>query len=228
MMNGSTRAGSNIIRRVIRIRRFADAGIGSASCKRASTRMITIPRWRRDRGRNSFSGRRRRSSKWPNTTSMTRWREPHGMTRHRPTNGPGIGRLWPHITISSRRGPRTVRRTSPIARRWSAPRSPGLTAAIGTRWTFTNRPSARPATTASSTTRRSPTNGPDASTPGLDFETISHAYLRNARYGYARWGADAKVRQLDEAYPRLKDDLPVVAGPTSTIGTPSNTLTWRP
>src|SRR5262249_29154136 len=29
------------------------------------------------------------------------------------------------------------------------------------------------------------------------FETISHAYLRNARYGYLRWGADGKVRQLD-------------------------------
>ncbi len=53
----------------------------------------------------------------------------------------------------------------------------------------------------------------------LGFETISHAYLRNARYGYARWGADAKVRQLDQAYPQLKDDLAAVAGPTSTIGT---------
>jgi PAS domain S-box-containing protein len=54
----------------------------------------------------------------------------------------------------------------------------------------------------------------------LGFEVISHAYLGNARYCYARWGADAKVRQLEQAYPRLKDDLPVVAGPTSTIGTP--------
>ena len=48
---------------------------------------------------------------------------------------------------------------------------------------------------------------------------FAHVVLRIARYGYARWGADAKVRQLDQAYPHLKDDLPVIAGPTSTIGT---------
>src|SRR5262249_27190138 len=36
------------------------------------------------------------------------------------------------------------------------------------------------------------------------FETIAHAYLRNARYGYLRWGADGKVRQLDELYPHLR------------------------
>ena len=37
------------------------------------------------------------------------------------------------------------------------------------------------------------------------FETIAHAYLRNARNGYLRWGADGKVRQLDETYPHLGD-----------------------
>jgi len=50
------------------------------------------------------------------------------------------------------------------------------------------------------------------------FETISHTYLRNARYCYLRWGADGKLRQLDQTYPELKDEPPV-AGPTSTIGT---------
>ena len=35
------------------------------------------------------------------------------------------------------------------------------------------------------------------------FEKISHAYLRDARYGYRRWGADAKVKQLERLYPRL-------------------------
>ena len=30
------------------------------------------------------------------------------------------------------------------------------------------------------------------------FEKIAHAYLRDARYCYLRWGADGKVRQLDE------------------------------
>ena len=31
------------------------------------------------------------------------------------------------------------------------------------------------------------------------FETIAHAYLRNARYCYLRWGALGKVRQLEQA-----------------------------
>jgi len=34
-------------------------------------------------------------------------------------------------------------------------------------------------------------------------EKISYTYLRDARYGYLRWGADGKVRQLDQLYPRL-------------------------
>ena len=57
----------------------------------------------------------------------------------------------------------------------------------------------------------------------LGFETISYAYLRNARYCYSRWGADAKVSQLDQSYPRLKDELPAVR-PTDTIGTPVDQL----
>ncbi len=36
------------------------------------------------------------------------------------------------------------------------------------------------------------------------FETIAHAYLRNARYCYLRWGADGKVRQLDQLHPQLR------------------------
>jgi PAS domain S-box-containing protein len=51
------------------------------------------------------------------------------------------------------------------------------------------------------------------------FENIAHAYLRDARYGYLRWGADGKVRQLDGLYPQLREEKPV-AGPTSTIGAP--------
>src|SRR6202795_2906639 len=46
-------------------------------------------------------------------------------------------------------------------------------------------------------------------------EKIAHAYLQNARYGYLRWGADGKVRQLDQLYPHLR-----VPSPTSTIGAP--------
>jgi PAS domain S-box-containing protein len=55
------------------------------------------------------------------------------------------------------------------------------------------------------------------------FETIAQAYLRNARYGYSRWGADGKVRQLDEVYPHLKVEE-AVAVPTSTIAVPLEQL----
>jgi len=48
---------------------------------------------------------------------------------------------------------------------------------------------------------------------------FAQLYLRDARYGYLRWGAVGKVRQLDETYPDLRqgDSLP---GPMSTIGAP--------
>ena len=51
------------------------------------------------------------------------------------------------------------------------------------------------------------------------FEKIAHVYLQDARYGYLRWGADGKVRQLDQLYPHLREEEPV-PGPTSTIGAP--------
>ena len=40
------------------------------------------------------------------------------------------------------------------------------------------------------------------------FEQIAQLYLRNARYCYLRWGADGKVRQLDELYPHLGTEEP--------------------
>jgi len=51
------------------------------------------------------------------------------------------------------------------------------------------------------------------------FEKIAHAYLQDARYGYLRWGADGKVRQLDQLYPHLREKEP-----TSTIGAPVERL----
>ena len=49
-------------------------------------------------------------------------------------------------------------------------------------------------------------------------EEIARLYLGNARDGYLRWGADAKVRQLDETYPHLRDREPL-RDSASTIGT---------
>ncbi len=40
---------------------------------------------------------------------------------------------------------------------------------------------------------------------GRGFETVADAYLRDAHSCYARWGADAKVKQLEQRYPALRD-----------------------
>ena len=52
-----------------------------------------------------------------------------------------------------------------------------------------------------------------------EFDQFADLYLRNARYCYLRWGADGKVRHLDELYPDLRTEEPA-PGPTSTIATP--------
>jgi PAS domain S-box-containing protein len=49
------------------------------------------------------------------------------------------------------------------------------------------------------------------------FEEFAHVYLRNARYGYLRWGADGKVRQLERLHPYLCE-APAAASATATIG----------
>jgi PAS domain S-box-containing protein len=46
-------------------------------------------------------------------------------------------------------------------------------------------------------------------------ETLAHAYRRSARQCYRRWGAEGKVRQLEQLHPRLREDLeaaPVIGG----------------
>ncbi|MBB5502204.1 ATP-binding sensor histidine kinase [Paraburkholderia sp. MM5384-R2] len=57
----------------------------------------------------------------------------------------------------------------------------------------------------------------------LGLEKIARLYLQDARYGYQRWGADGKVRQLEETYPYLRTEAPA-PGPTSTIATPVERL----
>ncbi|MBV9643763.1 MAG: AAA family ATPase [Verrucomicrobia bacterium] len=54
------------------------------------------------------------------------------------------------------------------------------------------------------------------------YQTIAHAYLRNARYCYLRWGALGKVRQLEHRYPAIAEQNP--PSPASTIGAPSGQL----
>jgi PAS domain S-box-containing protein len=51
------------------------------------------------------------------------------------------------------------------------------------------------------------------------FDKIAHVYLLEAKYCYLRWGAIAKVRQLDELYPQLSEEK-LTRSSTSTIETP--------
>src|SRR3989441_2107413 len=51
------------------------------------------------------------------------------------------------------------------------------------------------------------------------FETAGSAHLRHARACYALWGADGKVRQLDELYPYLRQAEPAPDA-RGTIGAP--------
>ncbi|OSI70382.1 protein kinase [Bradyrhizobium canariense] len=51
------------------------------------------------------------------------------------------------------------------------------------------------------------------------FEEFSGIYLRRARDCYVRWGADGKVRQLEDMHPHLREARSE-PGPMSTIGAP--------
>ena len=55
------------------------------------------------------------------------------------------------------------------------------------------------------------------------YEKIAMVYLRDARYCYVRWGADAKVRQLDQLYPQIRSEKAMSDG-TATIQTPVEQL----
>jgi PAS domain S-box-containing protein len=50
------------------------------------------------------------------------------------------------------------------------------------------------------------------------FEKIADTYLRDARYCYLRWGADAKARQLEQLYPQIRADSSI-SDPKATIHT---------
>ncbi|HEX2543678.1 MAG TPA: AAA family ATPase [Ramlibacter sp.] len=45
-------------------------------------------------------------------------------------------------------------------------------------------------------------------------------HLLKARNGYLRWGADGKVRQLQQLHPRLREEHPPALSTAGTIGTP--------
>ena len=142
---------------------------------------------------------------------------------HLPTRDSSISRLWRLTIGSSKYGRRIARRISKAARLSRARRSHESKAASPMPCAFTSGRSARHERTVSSTSRASPTKLQRRFYLARGFEKIAHAYLREARYCYLRWGADGKVRQLDELYPHLREKRQV-AGPTSTIGAPVEQL----
>jgi len=99
------------------------AGTGSASCRRASSRVPTRPRSGRPRTHDRCSRRRRDSSRWQSTSSTLRWRGLRSAMWHPPGIVLSTRTLWQPTIASSSSGPRTARRTSRTAPRWSEPRS---------------------------------------------------------------------------------------------------------
>src|SRR5882724_6223630 len=55
------------------------------------------------------------------------------------------------------------------------------------------------------------------------FEKIARVYLQDSRYCYLRWGAEGKVRQLEQSHAQLRED-PTPPPPTATIGPPGRYL----
>ena len=51
------------------------------------------------------------------------------------------------------------------------------------------------------------------------FDELADFYLRNARDRYMRWGAEGKVRQLDQLHPQLKQEERAQV-PMATIDAP--------
>jgi PAS domain S-box-containing protein len=50
------------------------------------------------------------------------------------------------------------------------------------------------------------------------FETIAQTYLRSARHCYLLWGAEGKVRQLEQLHPQLREKAILASSTTTTVG----------
>ena len=171
------------------------------------------------RGRNGCCGHRRHISRRRNITSTARCPTPPPAIPRRPTSGSSIWRLSPRITSSSQI--------------WAAncPENfENRAALVGAEIARLEGRELDAEGLYEQAIRSARANGfihNEALANELaarfyaarGFEKIAHVYLRNARYGYLRWGADGKVRQLDQLYPHLREEEPA-PGPTSTIGAP--------
>ena len=216
---------SSTIWRVTRIWRWPSAGTGSASCRRAS-----LPATMR---RALEASSRAQRLLWTSPShvrnggvSLLRCARPRGILRFRicRARDSSISRLWSPTTSSSKYGRRIARRISRTALRWSARRSPASKAARSMPCTFTNRPSARRSANGFVHNEALANELAARFYAARGFEKIAHAYLRNARDCYLRWGADGKVRQLDATVSAASETEEPAPAPTSTIGAPVEQL----
>src|SRR3546814_5640902 len=81
---------------------------------------------------------------------------------------------------------------------------------------YAKRPSDRRRATALSIMRRSLTNLLRASAQRAASKNSQTLNFCEAKYGYRHWGADGKVRQLDQLHPHLRELRPE-PGPTRTM-----------
>ena len=139
------------------------------------------------------------------------------------TRGSNTSRLWSVTTSSSKRGPSTTPSPSRAARRSSVPKSPGLKAVCSTLKTSMRKPCVRRTPTALSTIEAIANERAGCFYAARGLERIATAYLRDARSCYRRWGADAKVRQLEQLYPQIGAEESI-SDATATIQTPVEQL----
>src|SRR5947207_2156156 len=130
-MSSLTSGGSSAVLQTIRIGRWASAGIGSASCRRA-TWPATMPRPSRPHRRcNGCCGQRHHHWTRRTFTCTARCPTPHAATPPQPTSGSSMSRRWPPTTDSSRSGRSTAPSTLKTAPRWWARRAPASQAVAG-------------------------------------------------------------------------------------------------
>ena len=99
-----------------------------------------------------------------------------------------------------------ARKPSPIARPWSAPRSRVWKGGSSTPSVSTKKPSGSAREHGFIQNEGMANELAARFYAARGFDTIADAYLRNARSCYLRWGADGKVRQLDQVHPQLRQE----------------------
>ena len=200
--------------RPIQISRFPPPSIGSASCRRASGRTTIRRPSKQSPRRKSNSSRRGRSSKRRVSFLRRLWRARRPATLHRPDSvgsAEALAAHYRHLEIWAAIA-RRISKTAGCCSRREIARLEGRTLDAEQLYENAIRLAAlkrlRPE-------RGSRERGCRASTQRAA-STIAGAYLRKARDCCVRWGAEGKVRQLEQSHPFLARKRHL--GPTTTIG----------